>query len=93
MKITLMGYLAAKKYTWSDEITFTWTGYDPTTVDPDCVIVRPESLTFDVPDNFDIRPVRIEALKKQRENKAIEYAETLARIDDEIKSLLAIGSE
>lgn len=90
MKVTVQGFIVAKQYDFEDTPTFTWSSFDPTPYDKDCAIVRPHEVTFEVPDDFDFRPIRIAELERQKAEVKAKLAAELTRIDDAIQKLLAL---
>lgn len=90
MKVTVEGFIVAKQYDWEEKPSFSWSAYDPTEWDKDCAVVGPHTITFDVPDDFDIRPVRIASLNRQKEILQSKVAAEVAKIDDQIQKLLAL---
>ena len=90
MKVTVQGFIVAKQYDWEEKPSFSWSAYDPTEWDKECAIVRPHEIEFDVPDNFDFRPIRIAELERQKAEVKAKLAAELIRIDDAIQKLLAL---
>lgn len=90
MQVTVEGFIVAKQYDWESKTSFSWSAYDPTEWDKDCAIVGPHTITFEVPDDFDIRPYRIAELERQKADAKAKFAAEISRIDDAIKNLLAL---
>lgn len=88
--ITLNGFLIARQYSWEDAPTFVWMPYDPTEYDKDCAIVNEQSITVEIPSNFDFRPYRIAQLERQKSDVKKKLAEEIVRLDDEIQKLLSL---
>lgn len=92
MQVTADGFIVATQYDWESKPHFTWYPFEPT-INKDCVVVRPSSITFEVPDDFDMRPNRIQALEKRKDELREKVAVEVEKIDQEIQSLLAITNE
>lgn len=92
MKVTVEGFIVAKQYDWDEKPSFSWSAYDPTEWDKECAIVGPHTIEFDIPEDFDIRPVRIATLTRQKEALQAKVAAEVAKIDDQIQKLLALPS-
>ena len=90
MKVIVEGFIVAKQHDWEEKPSFSWLAYDPTEWDKDCAVVGPHTITFDVPEDFDIRPVRIATLTRQKESLQARVAAEVAKIDDQIQKLLAL---
>lgn len=90
MKVTVQGFIVAKQYDWEDAPSFSWLAFDPTPYFKDYVIVGPHEIEFDVPDDFDFRPIRIAELERQKAEVKAKLAAELNRIDDDIQKLLAL---
>lgn len=54
------------------------------------VIVREEDIVLDVPDDFDPRPVMVDALREQKVAVMAEATKRATQIEQRIQSLLAI---
>lgn len=90
MKVTVEGFIIAKQYDWGEKPSFSWSAFDPTPYDKDYAIVGPHTIEFDVPEDFDIRPVRIATLTRRKEELQAKVAAEVAKIDDQIQKLLAL---
>jgi hypothetical protein len=90
MKVTVEGFIVAKQYDWEDAPQFSWSRFDPTEWDKDSAIVCAHSIELEIPDSFDIRPARIAALERQRAEVRRKFAEEVAKLDEQIKKLLAL---
>lgn len=90
MQVEISGYLVAKQYDWEDAPTFSFLGFDPEGQGLDYVTLNPYSFVAEVPDNFDIRPHKIEMLRKDKEKLQAEFAKRVKELDDQINRLLAI---
>jgi hypothetical protein len=93
MKVTVKGYLHQCQYSWMSEPEFVLlsTLYKNNT---DYIPVRQEPYEFEaeVPDSFDPRPQQIAALEEQKRKLQAEFAQSVAKIDDQIKKYLAIAA-
>lgn len=56
----------------------------------DRVFVCEQSITVEIPDDFDIRKSALAILKEEKEKIAAEYQKRLTEINAQIQSLLAI---
>lgn len=92
MQVTSHGFIVASQYEWESKPRFTWYPFEPT-LDDDSVVVKPHSITFEVPDDFDMRPHRIQQLEKRKDELREKVAVEVEKIDQEIQSLLAITNE
>lgn len=93
MKVTVKGYLHQCQYPWMSEPEFVLLS----TIfknNADYVLMRQEPYEFEVevPDNFDPRPQQIAALEEQKRILQAEFAQSVAKIDDQIKKYLAIAA-
>lgn len=90
MKVTVEGFIVAQQYEWDDAPKFSWSAFDPTNYDKDCAVVGPHTIEFEVPDNFDFRPVRIATLQARKAELQAKLASELMNIDEQIQKLLAL---
>ena len=90
MKVTVEGFIVAQQYEWDDAPRFSWSAFDPTSYDKDCAIVGPHTIEFEVPDDFDFRPVRIATLQARKSELQAKLAAEIPGIDEQIQQLLAL---
>jgi hypothetical protein len=90
MKVTVEGFIVAQQYEWDDAPRFSWSAFDPTSYDKDCAVVGPHTIEFEVPDNFDFRPVRIATLQARKAELQAKLAAEITGIDEQIQKLLAL---
>jgi len=90
MKVTVEGFIVAQQYEWDDTPKFSWSAFDPTQYDKDCAIVGPHTIEFDVPEDFDFRPVRVATLQRRKAELQTKLAAELMDIDEQIQKLLAL---
>lgn len=75
---------------WNIPDRYTIDSYDLGSVDAKCVTIRKQTFTVEIPDNFDPRPLQIDALRKEKQ-KIIAEAEAKANnIEEQIQRLLCI---
>lgn len=90
---TIKAFVVAEQYSWEDTPRFTPLGFDPGKMGMDHYVVVAQT-TFDVhiPDDFDMRPHQVAALEKKKREAQAAFAAKVKEIDDQINSLLAIGT-
>lgn len=92
MKIELNGYLFCRLICGKPEFELlpwdcrTW---DAVSVDGR-VFVTEHTTTVEVPDDFDPRPLQVQALEAAKQKARAEFQERITEIDRQIQSLLAI---
>ena len=85
MQVNIHGFIIAKNLDHNSEPTFTWSAYDQTEYDRDCVLVSVHTITFDVPDNFDYRRHKIDELKRRRENETNRIDTAISQLQSALK--------
>jgi hypothetical protein len=90
MKVTIKGYVTCQQYDWDDQPKYSFYSFDPTSYDSSTVKVMEHEFEVEVPDNFDLRPGKVAALKAKKEKLQADFANKVKEIDDKISSLLAI---
>lgn len=92
MQIEIKGFIVYGCYEHEarcgDEPYFSFKDYEPS--GESFVTVRPETLSLEVPDDFDPRPEMVERLKAEKERIKAEFQARVTQIDAQIQSLLAI---
>ena len=91
MKVTVEGFIVAQQYEGDDAPRFSWSAFDPTSYDKGCAVVGPHTIEFDVPEDFDFRPVRIATLQARKAELQARLASELMNIDEQIQKLLALS--
>jgi hypothetical protein len=90
---TIKAFVVAEQYAWDDKPRFTPLGFDPREHGMDnYVVVAQTSFEVHIPDDFDIRPHQVAALEKKKRDVRAQFAAKVKEIDDQINSLLAIGT-
>lgn len=90
MKVTIEGFIVTRQYEWEDAPSFSWSAFGPTSCDKNCAVVGPHTIEFEVPDDFDFRPVRIATLQARKAELQAKLASELVNIDEQIQKLLAL---
>ena len=90
MKVTVEGFIVAQQYEWDDAPRFSWSAFALTSYDKDCAIVWPHTIEFEVPDDFDFRPVRIATLQARKAELQARLASEIMNIDEQVQKLLAL---
>lgn len=93
MKLTLTGHIYATKYSWSDELRFSFDQGDRTSWDKDAVPVQPHEITVEIPDNFDARPGLVANLEREKAELQAKFQARITEINGQIQSLLALPME
>jgi len=90
---TIKAFVVANQDPWDDKPRFSPFGFDPREMGMDHYVVVAQT-TFDVhiPDDFDMRPHQVAALEKRKREAQAAFAAKVKEIDDQINSLLAIGT-
>ncbi|MEB2554078.1 hypothetical protein [Burkholderia cenocepacia] len=92
MKIEIKGFIVygcfEHEARCGDQPYFSFKDYEPS--NESFVTVRPETLSFDVPDDFDPRPQMVQRLKAEKERIKAEFQMRVTQIDAQIQSLQAI---
>ena len=68
---------------------FDWVSYNPGS-DSDSVVIRPHSITFDVPEDFDPRKPMVDALEARKRKLQAEFTASITAINRQISELTAI---
>ena len=89
MKITIDGWICAQQYQWDTEPTFTFFGFKPND-DSSWHAVAPHSVEFELPDDFDIRSFKINALLSEKDKARADFAKRVEAIDKQISELQAL---
>jgi hypothetical protein len=93
MKTTITGFVVAQQYSWDENPSFTFLGFDPVELGMENYFtVKPHSFEVDVPDDFDTRPHQVAALEKKKQELREKFAMAVKELDDRINSLLAISN-
>lgn len=91
MKVEIKGYVLFGQYEhearWGGKPYFTFKDYDPS---EGFVVVREETLTLEVPEEFDPRPQMVEKLEAEKKRIEAEFQARVTQINAQIQSLLAI---
>ena len=88
---TIQGFIVHETWAGHTEGEFKFSSNEPISTEHCTRInVCPHELTFDVPDDFDPRPVQLEALRKKKREAAAAYHAMVKELDERINSLLAI---
>jgi hypothetical protein len=75
---------------WQDKPEIELHVSDMSTVSVDYVIIREQLFDIEVPDNFDPRPLQIEALRKAKSKVYAEAEAKATNIEEQIQRLLCI---
>ena len=93
MKVKVTAYVHHIQYPWQDEPEYALFSSPMRNVEYYTLVSEtPTEVEVDIPDNFDPRPQRIAALEEQKRKLQAEFAQSVARIDDQIKKYLAIAA-
>lgn len=92
--ITINGFIVFDQFRHSlpgayPEGPFVFRHYEPGAEEKD-VLVKPHSITFDVPADFDPRPQMVKALEAQKEKARADFAALVTQLDRQINELQAI---
>ena len=91
MQIEIKGFIVYGCYEhearYGEKPYFTFREYEP---GDSFVVVREETLSFDVPDKFDPRPKMVERLEAEKKRIEAEFQARVTQINAQIQSLLAI---
>ena len=90
MKKKVTVFLHWRKYSWDDEVTYKPWPCDMSGTDSDTALIGEYEMEFDIPDNFDPRPIQVEVLKEKRKEILAEMGKKVTEIDERINSLLAL---
>lgn len=90
MNVTIEAFVTYHKYEWEQEPTYTLDCSDMSTVSPDYVTIRKQAFEVDLPDDFDPRPLQIEALRKEKVKVLAEAAAKATNIEEQIQRLLCL---
>jgi hypothetical protein len=93
MKVTINGFIIAKQDKWTPAPEFVFREYDSSKYqcEGEClVMVKPHTVEFDVPDDFDMRPGMVENLEREKEKITAQFQARVTQINAQIQSLLAI---
>lgn len=87
MKITVQGYITARKYSWEGKVTYSWTSVDPALWPTDYIMVAPHELTLEIPDDFDFNAYKVAAITRKKADVQRELTTELARLEKELAAM------
>jgi hypothetical protein len=90
MKVTIEGFAHFRPARFRDDPCFSW--YSWGTPVGDSIVVCPQSITLNIPDDFSPENAQLQALRAELDKAGREFAATQRRINAEIQKLTAIGS-
>jgi hypothetical protein len=90
---TINAFVVATQDPWDKKPVFMPLGFDPQKMGMDhYVVVAQTSFEVHIADDFDMRPHQVAALEKKKRDAQAAFAAKVKEIDDQINSLLAIGT-
>lgn len=93
MKVTVKAYTHQVQYPWQNEPEYALLSHPMRNVDYYALVSEtPVEVEVNIPDDFDPRPQQIAALEKQKRRLQAEFAQSVAKIDEQIKKYLAIAA-
>ncbi len=93
MKVKVKVYIHQVQYPWQEKPSYEFFSTVMKNVDHYvCVNDKPVEIEVDIPDDFDPRPKKIAALEEQKRKLQAEFAQRVAKIDEQIKKYLAIAA-
>lgn len=75
---------------WQNEASVELSSTDMSTISSEYVVLREQVFDIEIPDNFDPRPLQIEALRKAKTKVRAEAEAAVANIEEQIQRLLCI---
>lgn len=90
MKKIIPIYICAHQYDWEDEPSLSAYSFDASATDKSYVLMERQSIEFNMPDNFDMRPHKIAELEAQKKKAMADYELLMNTLDGKIASLKAI---
>ena len=72
------------------DVDFTVFGFDPSSGDPDYLLVGKTSVTFKVPDDFDPVPGMVASIEAQKKQLTAEFTARVADLNRRLSELQAI---
>jgi hypothetical protein len=91
MQVELNGFIVFGHYDhearWGEKPYFKFSDYEP---GEGFVVVRAETITVEVPDDFDPRPKMVEKLEAEKKKAEADFHARITQINAQIQSLLAI---
>lgn len=93
MKVTIRGAVVFGKYDWDhgSKPSFKFFDYQPTGAEH--VKVADHTITVDVPDEFDPRPLIVQSLEREKEKLTAAFQARVTEINSQIQNVLAIESQ
>lgn len=93
MKVKIKAYVHHIQFPWQEKPSYELFSTVLKSVEHYlCVSETPIEIEVEVPDNFDPRPQQIAALEEQKRKLQAEFAQSVAKIDEQIKKYLAIAA-
>jgi len=86
MQVTIKGHVFAQQNSWETKPSFTFFDFDAS----EWIKVVPAQVTVEIPDDWDIRPAKVDALQKELEAVRAAFQARVTEINGQIQSLLAI---
>ncbi|MGO4326764.1 hypothetical protein AB4Z48_18215 [Cupriavidus sp. 2TAF22] len=86
--IEVQGFILGQKNSWSDKIDYTWSTVEM--IEHGYMTIGRHTLTFDLPDGFDVITEQIRMLERQRDKIRAQLAKRIKEINEQIQSLQAI---
>jgi len=93
MKVIVNGYIIASQEAWMEEPEFQFREYDSSAYAGSGEVramVRPHTIEFEVPDDFDMRPGILANLEAEKKKITAAFQARITELDAQIQSLLAI---
>ena len=88
--VTINAQLHYEKSQWDDEAKYTLYPCDMSGTSPDYVLIRKQTFEVEIPDDFDPRPLQVEALRKEKEKVMAEAQAKATNIEEQIQRLLCL---
>lgn len=89
-KHKISGYLYHVQYRWEDTFQVKFSSSDTMGDGNSWTMIGPYEIEVEVPDDFDPRPGKIEALRVQEQDVRAEFSAKLVEIEKRINELLAL---
>jgi hypothetical protein len=92
--VGINGYVYFKQYDWEEEGSFVISQYPPEVgSSPNEKFIKSEMFFVQVPENIDMREVKLAALQEEKTKIEAEFAAKVTQINRKINELLAIENQ
>jgi hypothetical protein len=88
--ITIEAFVTYEKWDWEDKPSYRIHADDMSTCGTAYVTIRKQAFMVEIPDDFDPRPLQIQALRKEKSKVLAEAEAKATNIEEQIQRLLCL---